>query len=177
MFIYKITNKINGKIYIGQTIQSINKRWIKHLSDSKCKDYAISRALRKYSKEDFIVEEIDGANSQSELNYKEWLYIYKFNSLAPNGYNSTTGGKVSKHNKEGRLKISNALKGREFTKTHRKNLSEIRKKRVFCETNGKVYSSIKKAAKELLLDESNIVRVCRNKQKKHKGYVFKYIEE
>jgi group I intron endonuclease len=89
MFIYKITNQVNGKIYIGQTIKSIKRRFNQHCNSKKS---AISGAIQKYGKENFTIEEIDGANSQSELNYKEWLLVYKFNSLSPNGYNLREGG-------------------------------------------------------------------------------------
>ena len=91
MFLYKITNKINGKIYIGQTINSIGKRWHNHCRKNHgCS--AISNAIRKYSKENFTIEEIGGANSQSELNYRGWLLIHNLNSKAPNGYNLKEGG-------------------------------------------------------------------------------------
>jgi group I intron endonuclease len=90
MFIYKITNKINDKTYIGQTIKDIKKRWSVHCSSNSCT--ALKSAIQKYGPENFTIEEIDGANSLSELNYKEWLLIHKFNSLAPNGYNIREGG-------------------------------------------------------------------------------------
>lgn len=91
MFIYKITNKINNKSYIGQTTGSLKKRWNKHCSEkSQC--LILKNAIKKYGKENFIIEEIDGANSQSELNYKEWLLIHKNNTVFPNGYNMKEGG-------------------------------------------------------------------------------------
>lgn len=107
MFIYKITNKINNKSYIGQTVGCLKKRWSKHCSEkSKC--IILKNAIKKYGKDNFIIEEIDGANFQSELNYKEWLLIHKFNSLWPNGYNIKKGGeqggkwslKMKEHMKE-----------------------------------------------------------------------------
>lgn len=91
MFIYKITNKINNKIYIGQTIGSLKKRWWTHCNE-KNKCIILKNAIKKYGKDNFTIEEIDGANSQSELNYKEWLFIHKSNSLWPNGYNIKKGG-------------------------------------------------------------------------------------
>lgn len=93
MFIYKITNTINNKVYIGQTIRDLSVRWgdYKHLSKKKS-NRAINHAMRKHGIENFKIEEIDGANNQTELNYKEWLWIHKFNSLSPNGYNIRQGG-------------------------------------------------------------------------------------
>ena len=77
MLIYKITNKINGKVYIGQTIQCLKKRWSQHKSDSKKSNMTIHKAMRKYGIENFTIEEIGGANNITELNYQEWLLIYK----------------------------------------------------------------------------------------------------
>ena len=73
MFIYKITNIANNKVYIGQTIRPVKKRFQRHLTDAiKCKlDTHLARAIRKYGKENFIIEEIDTAQSQEELNKKE----------------------------------------------------------------------------------------------------------
>ena len=94
MIIYKITNQINNKIYIGQTVQELKERWSSHKYNFKSnQNIFLYRAMRKYGIENFTIEEIGGANSQSELNYKEWLFIHNFNSLAPNGYNLRDGGR------------------------------------------------------------------------------------
>ena len=127
MFIYKITNKINNKIYIGQTIRSIEKRWKGHWMDIKRVNTYLSKAMKKYGKENFIIEEIDGANSLSELNYKEWIYIHKLNCLAPNGYNLKEGGRNGKMSKITREKMrSNKLgkKGPERSQEWRDNISK-----------------------------------------------------
>jgi group I intron endonuclease len=89
--IYKITNMINGKIYIGQTKQKPNHRWNNHKSLSnnkkKHKNMAITSAIAKYGKENFTFEVIDHAFSYDELNNLEEKYIEKFNTLCPHGYN------------------------------------------------------------------------------------------
>ena len=110
MFVYMIKNTLNGKIYIGQTTKNIKRRWQKHcnLKHSCCP--ILSRAINKYGKENFTIEEIDGTNSLSELNYLEKHYIYKFNSLAPNGYNLQTGGKNFRRTKEDRKRQSRISK-------------------------------------------------------------------
>lgn len=101
MIIYKITNEINGKVYIGQTTRPLNQRWWEHLKPSRYKKSALTAAIQKYGKESFIVEEIDGANSLSELNYLEKHYIYKHRTLSPNGYNLLSGGgNLGRHSKE-----------------------------------------------------------------------------
>jgi len=136
MVIYKITNKINGKIYIGQTTTSIKDRWKSHC---KRKDRpGISHAIQKYGKENFTIEEIDGANSLSELNYLEEHYIYTYNSLAPNGYNLTSGGKNAKHSDETKKKMSESAKVKIFTEEHRRNIAKSSTGRA--NNKGKVFS-------------------------------------
>lgn len=90
MFIYKISNKINDKVYIGQTIRPIEERFKRHINDAinNILDTHFARAIRKYGKENFYIEEIDRANSQEELNLKEQYWIRYFNSIN-NGYNET----------------------------------------------------------------------------------------
>ena len=92
-FIYKITNTINGKSYIGQTIQNVKERFYQHCA-TKCSkavsNMAIHRAIKKYGKSNFtveVIEEIDSAN----LNDRERYWIKCYNSYN-NGYNSTKGG-------------------------------------------------------------------------------------
>ena len=92
-FIYKITNTINGKSYIGQTIQNVKERFYQHCA-TKCSkavsNMAIHRAIKKYGKSNFtveVIEEIDSAN----LNDSERYWIKYYNSYN-NGYNSTKGG-------------------------------------------------------------------------------------
>ena len=93
MYIYKITNKINNKIYIGQTIKNINLRWQRHYTDalSNRVNTKFAKAIRKYGKDNFIIEEIDTAQSKEELNQKEIYWIYYYNSILE-GYNSVDGG-------------------------------------------------------------------------------------
>ena len=95
MYIYKITNKINNKIYIGQTYnKTIYDRFNRHIKEAcpKSKSY-IDRAISKYGEENFICELIDTANSLNELNQKEIYWISYYNSINHNiGYNLTSGG-------------------------------------------------------------------------------------
>jgi group I intron endonuclease len=100
MLIYKITNLVNGKIYIGQTIKTLDQRWKQHVCQVKYVKQKNNRkicrylhtAISKYGINNFKIEMIDWTTNQTELNYKEWLLIHKFNSLAPNGYNLRAGG-------------------------------------------------------------------------------------
>jgi group I intron endonuclease len=101
-FIYKITNNVNGKVYIGQTIQTIKERFYQHCA-TKCSDsvlnMAIHRAIKKYGKSNFTIEVIEEVDKYS-LNDREKFWIEYYNSYN-NGYNSTRGGQDgSTHCKE-----------------------------------------------------------------------------
>ena len=90
MFIYKISNSINNKVYIGQTIRPIEDRFQRHLNDAtnNILDTHFARAIRKHGKENFWIEEIDRANNQEELNLKEQYWIRFYDSVNT-GYNET----------------------------------------------------------------------------------------
>lgn len=89
MIIYKITNRVNSKIYIGVTTRSLEKRWRDHCKDAKYnKPHHLSRAIRKHGEENFIIEQIDTASDIKELINKEAEYIKQFKSWDRNiGYN------------------------------------------------------------------------------------------
>lgn len=90
MIIYKITNKQNNKMYIGQTINPIEERWNRHCSDAlnKVLDTHFARAIRLYGPEAFVVEIIDQCNTQEELTAKEQYWIRYYDSIHC-GYNET----------------------------------------------------------------------------------------
>ena len=83
MGIYKITNLINGKSYIGQSVH-IERRWTEHCLPSATS--LIARKIKEYGKENFSFEIIEECTSE-ELDQKEEYYIHFYNSLVPNGYN------------------------------------------------------------------------------------------
>lgn len=116
MIIYKITNKINGFIYIGKTSKSLQSRWKEHVykATKKQENYIFYNAIRKYGAHNFTVEEIDVACSNEELTQKEIYWIAFYNSKTPNGYNMTNGGEGVVGNKltnEQRKALSEAHKG------------------------------------------------------------------
>lgn len=91
MYIYQITNLINGKIYIGQT-NNIQKRWANHRCNND-PNMVIARALRKYGIDNFKFEVLLRGLTPDEANQKEIELIKEKNSLVPYGYNVATGGK------------------------------------------------------------------------------------
>lgn len=93
-YIYKITNQLNGKSYIGKTLKSsIEERWKEHLRD-RLRAYEEKRplydAINKYGPEHFLIEEVEEC-SPEEANEKE-IYWINYYDTYHNGYNATLGG-------------------------------------------------------------------------------------
>lgn len=199
MLIYKITNLTNGKSYIGQTVSSLKERWRHHiLKSSRC--LSLKAAIEKYGIENFKIEEIDGANSQDELNYKEWLWIHKANSLSPNGYNLRDGGgSKGSWSEEIKAKISRSNTGKKFSEERKLEMSRVRKgqippnkgvkltpeqkankvivnrKKIICVNNGVEYESASAAARALNLKVASICKVAKKQRNNVHGYKFVYI--
>lgn len=111
MNIYKIQNKINNKIYIGQTVKCLSDRIAEHIKTKSC----IGNALRKYGLESFIISIIDEADIKEILNEKEKYWIKTLDCKAPKGYNLTDGGEGGCgiiQSEETRRKRSESLKGK-----------------------------------------------------------------
>ena len=162
MIIYKITNTVNGKLYIGQTIQKLEKRMYNHFN-YKGKT-AISKAINKYGKENFTYEVIDTAETREELDEKEIYWIKHYNSLVPNGYNLEHGGNKNKViNEETRKKLSEVNKG-ENAPWYGKHLTEETKRKLSESHKGKPgYWTGKKR------DEETIRKISENRKGKTIG--------
>jgi len=88
MIIYKATNKINGKCYIGQTINTLHTRMVSHKTQSKSSKTHFHNAIRKYGWHNFTWEIIDiTCQNKNELNEMEYPYIKQLGD-----YNITEGG-------------------------------------------------------------------------------------
>ena len=95
-YIYKITNTINGKMYIGKTELTIEKRFQQHCKDSqrdKMSNRPLQKAMRKYGVEFFSIEEIEDTDSPEERE----IYWIEFYGTFKNGYNATMGGDGKKY--------------------------------------------------------------------------------
>ena len=100
--IYKITNLINNKVYIGQSTD-IKRRWKDHRKEAFWRnsseyEYPLYRAIRKYGLQNFSFEMVEEC-SKSELNAKEKFYIAQYDSYNT-GYNQTEGGDSVSHNQK-----------------------------------------------------------------------------
>lgn len=124
--IYKITNEINDKIYIGQTIRTIDERWRHHVyySLTGLHKTKLARAIRKYGKESFKIEILE---ETEDLDKREIFYISFFKSDLF-GYNIKIGGNGGPHAESTKKKISKANRGRVWTGEMRHAMSEAIKK-------------------------------------------------
>lgn len=104
MFVYLITNTINGMRYVGQTTTSLEERFRLHKALKNCR--YLHAALEKYGSENFTIEAICEPLTIELMNEFEAEYIKRYNTLAPNGYNLTEGGRVPRHNEITRRKMS-----------------------------------------------------------------------
>lgn len=110
--IYQATNTVTGKSYIGQTIAKLTKRKRAHHNDvNNGSTTYFHSALRKHSFENFEWSILEEGKTLDELNLLEPEYIEKLGTLAPNGYNLTTGGKNCKASEIAKAKISSSLMG------------------------------------------------------------------
>lgn len=89
-YIYKVTNKLNGKIYIGKT-NNIGARIRQHLTTAKKRDSEFHKALDEDGFQNFTWEFLEYTTSSEIASDLEKKYILEFNSLIPNGYNVSVG--------------------------------------------------------------------------------------
>jgi group I intron endonuclease len=112
--IYKATNLINGKNYIGQTVKTLKERKSGHVRKSEHgSKYCFHNAIKKYGVETFVWEIICSCQSKDEVDVREREFIKVFNAKVPSGYNMTDGGEgtVGCHpSEETRIKASVAQK-------------------------------------------------------------------
>lgn len=152
-YIYKVTNLINNKVYIGQT-NNFEKRKREHLTDTRTSHQPFKRALNKYGEENFKWEIIDEVSTKQQADEKEKYYINSLNSKIPNGYNMANGGKGQTN----------------------WNLRKI----VMLDLEGnllKKYDTITECEIETKLDHSRISACCKGKSKRYKNYMFMYLED
>jgi group I intron endonuclease len=128
MIIYKTTNLINGKIYIGQD-KNNNPNYFGSGD-------LIKKSIKKYGKKNFIKDILCVCDTIDELNNKEKYYITEYNTTDKNiGYNITIGGTNGtmlnrKHSKEMREKMKISALGKKKSESHCKNIGLSKKGRI-----------------------------------------------
>lgn len=176
--IYMIRNRINNKVYIGQTTkkggfrkrynrgkraEGIEKVYNYHIYN---REHGLSynshllNAIEKYGFKAFeVIEEFDIAYSKEELDELEIKYIKEFNCINPNGYNHQEGGKSHKLDEETRQKISTKNKGKVRSEEAKKRISEGRKGIKFTEEHVK-NMSLSRKGKRCSEETKNKLRIA-----------------
>jgi group I intron endonuclease len=120
-YLYRITNQLNGKVYIGQTVDA-GKRWVAHKSfarnDDKPRQY-IHHAIAKYGSSNFVFEVIATCRTQEDTDAIEDQLIQQYDSRnKEKGYNLKTGGSHGIHSEETKQKQSEATYRQITTQGH-----------------------------------------------------------
>ena len=176
--IYKHTNLINGKSYIGQTsAQNPKNRWSNGKGYSR-RNPVFYKAIQKYGWENFKHEIlVDNILTLEEANKLEIELIAKYHTYIKDhncwGYNTTPGGSGRAHSQseETKQKISNSLKGRVFTEEHLSKISKtLKRKEVICIELDITYESIAEAARQTGISRENIKSAVNNLRSSAGGY-------
>ena len=149
-YLYGIFNKLNGKLYIGFTV-NMKRRWYEHTKHSKKLtgySFAIHYAINKYGIQNFIYKKIDEANNLDEANKKEIGWIKELKLLGYQLYNETEGGDGTKGNT-----------GHKWTRERKRRMSKLNSGKsnpmygiqLFGEANGNYGKGMKPHVKSVLL--------------------------
>lgn len=172
-YIYCFINLINGKRYIGSTINSPNVRYNQHKYDAMCEkspkyNYPLYQAFRKYGIENFsfvILGEYDC--SEEEIREIEKTYITKYNTVTPNGYNQTDNTLHPIGEPESYLKMS-------ITKREKaKRVALVNENYDILS----IYRSIIDCAEQLGLDEKKIAACCRGERRSTGNKIFVWLND
>lgn len=185
MWIYKITNIQNNKVYIGQTIRPVEQRFQRHMTDAmhNILDTHFARAIRQYGPTNFSYLIIDTAQTQEELNQKEQYWIKYYNSVKE-GYNETDaiekcgGNTYQSKTKEEMEVIKEKIRQ---TKIGSKNPMARKIKRINIETNEvEIFDTVISCAKACGIKNGKTSITTRlNGQVKspYKKWIFEYYNE
>ncbi len=163
--IYKAQNKINGKCYIGQTIQLLCERKAAHYN--KDKENYFHKALHKYEKEDWEWLIIDTAKSKEELDEKEKYWIAFYESCNPNkGYNIQEGGRTPIQTQE-QIRYARNRFVEEYGK---KNKISKKVQNIRCIETNEVFKNAAEASKKMQIHHGHITEAANGKLKTAGGY-------
>jgi group I intron endonuclease len=161
-FVYKVTNSVNGKIYIGITY-NVDKRWRKHQRNANSPAYSsrFYSAIRKHGVEYFSIEVIYCSLFRDDVMEKEIYFIREYNSIDKNyGYNMTYGGENTSSHPEIRAKISAAHKGKILSAEHKVKISASGKGRIVTSEGRKNMGNATKHSEKAIAHRKKIQDAC-----------------
>lgn len=129
-FIYLVTNLVNGKEYVGQTINTIARRWNGHVSNTNIHHQPIAAAIRAHGAGNFKIEvlcRVDSNDLSGNLDALERMLIRERGTLVPNGYNLHFGGRGGPLSESHKQKLRLAHLGKKASPETRAKMSAIRK--------------------------------------------------
>lgn len=170
--IYKITNILNNKIYIGQTVRTLNVRWSSHVHScfksnrKNDRNFKLYIAMREFGKENFIIESIEELDTRDIkiLDEREKYWIKYYNATNPEvGYNVDEGGNViSEKCRQAKIQMQIGVPLKQSTKEKLKDINQRVAKRVCQYTvDGEFiaeYRSIVEASRQTGTDRRTIQR-------------------
>ena len=167
-YIYRITNNLNGKQYVGQTLHSdIHTRWNQH--KRKCKTMlgrCLFNAYVKHGIENFKFEIVCVCFDEA-CNDLEEFYIKKFGTLSPKGYNLKEGGRNSRHNEETKKLISEKKTGVPSTIVYTDEMKKARSERQLASKNHNFGKSVSNEQRTAISEKMKQIW----KEKKEAGFV------
>lgn len=189
--LYKYTNIINSKIYIGITRLSETQRAGKNgIKYRVCP--AFWDGIQEFGWKNFIIENIKTGLTKEEAENLERKYILETKSNDPQyGYNIQAGGSRlygtenqffgKTHNKGTKRKIVRSNKQRVWTEEARQSVSEKIKgitrtgKKILCVETGIIYDKVSEAAKITKIGKTNIANAARDNKRSAGGFHWKYV--
>jgi group I intron endonuclease len=120
--VYVIRNRVNDKVYVGQTWTTLSERLSKHKTPKANGCRKLYNAFKKYGRDNFIIELLTVAHTQGVANYWEQHFIKSYESIE-RGYNIKDGGSNGKPSLETRRLMSEAQKGKTHTEASKKKMS------------------------------------------------------
>ena len=125
--IYKITNQVNGKAYIGKSVHDASKTRIRSHFKGCGGAIALANAIDKYGKDAFTWEILDDGIIPELVDSYEIESIEKHGTLSPSGYNLTRGGESGQFSEESRRKMSESSRAENLSAKTRRKMSEVQK--------------------------------------------------
>lgn len=181
-YLYCITNRINQKVYIGQSIEP-EKRWQKHqYSAQVLPTQMVHHAMKKYGIENFSFEIIASCKTLNDANETETLLVSQYESHVSTGkgYNVSAGGSNAPKTEEWKQKISKILMGHEVTQQTRDKIAKANTGQICYEEKRKKISILhtgKIVSKETRLKLSEINKGNKNAIGNKNGLGYKHTDE